>query len=98
MSNLEKLVLQSHVVLRFKSNTSTEDVSQSTTLLSKSVDNRSSWWSQWSLEHVAENAENTVEALEVLGGDTIAGVCLPLNTGHHLGNDNKIDDQWRCKK
>jgi hypothetical protein len=25
-------------------------------------------------------------------------VSLPLNTSHHLGNDDQINDQWRSEK
>lgn len=43
------------------------------------------------LEHVAEDAQHAVEAL-VLG--TLL-VRLPGDTGHHLGDDDEIDDQRR---
>jgi hypothetical protein len=35
-----------------------------------------------------------VEVLVVLGGDCVGRV-LPGDTSHHLGDENKIDDQWR---
>lgn len=92
--NLEKLVLQSHVVLRLETNTSAEDVDQRTTLLRKSIDDWSSWWSQRSLEHVAEDTEDAVEFGVVIGGSTIGGRSLPLDTSHHLSEDDKINDQW----
>ena len=91
-------MLKGHVILWLKTNTCTEDVGQSTSLLSKSVDNWCSRWGQRSLEHIAEDAENTVEVLEVLGGSTVVGVSLPLDTSHHLGNDDEINDQWRSKE
>ena len=97
-SDLEKLVLQSHVVLRLETDAGTEDVGQRTSLLSKSVDDWSAWRGQWSLEHVAENAEHAVEVLEVLGGNTVVGGSLPLDTSHHLSDQDKIYDQWRSKK
>lgn len=96
--HLEQLVLKSHVVIGLETDTSTEDVHQSASLLSKSIDDWGSWWSQGSLEHEAENAEHTVEVLEVLGSTAIAGVSLPLDTGHHLSNKDQVDDQRRCKK
>lgn len=71
--HLEQLVFQSHVRLRLKTDTSTEDVRQGTTLLSKCIDDRSSGWCQRGLEHVAEDAENGVEVLKVLGGSTVIG-------------------------
>jgi hypothetical protein len=87
-SDLEKLVLQSHVVLRLETDTGSEDVGESTSLLSKSVDDWSSGRSQWSLEHVAEDAKHAVEVLEILGGNTAVGGSLPLNAGHHLSNQD----------
>ena len=83
-TQLEQLMLKSHIRLGLKTNTSTEDISQSRTLFSKCVDDRCSWWSQWSLQHVTENAQDTVEVLVILGGSTI-GVDLPGDTSHHLG-------------
>jgi hypothetical protein len=97
-SGLEKLVLQSHVVLRLEPDTGTEDVRESTSLLSKSIDDWSSGRSQWSLEHVAEDAEYAVEVLEILGGSTVVGCSLPLDASHHLSDEDKINDQWGCKK
>lgn len=95
---LEQLVLQSHVVLGLETNTSTEDINQGTSLLSKSIDDRCSWWGQGSLEHEAENAKHAVEVLEILGGDAISGCSLPLDTSHHLGDQDQVNDQWRSKK
>lgn len=93
--DLEQLVLESHVVLRLEPNTSTEDVDQSTALLRKSVDDWSSRWGQWGLQHEAQDREDGVEVLEVLGGGTIGGCCLPLNAGEHLRQDDQINDQRR---
>lgn len=98
VADLEELVLQSHIAFWLETNASTEDVCHSTALLSKSVNYRSSRRSQRSLQHVAEDAKNAVEVLEVFGGCTIGGVSLPLDTSHHLANDHEINDQWRGKK
>lgn len=98
MLYLEQLVLQRHVVLRLETDASTEDVGQGTSLLSKSIDDWGSGGRQWGLEHVAENREDAVEVSEVLGGSTISGVGLPLDAGHHLSNQDEVDDQWRCKQ
>ena len=95
---LEKLVLQGHVVLRLETNTGTEDVDQGTSLLSKSIDDWCSWRGQWSLKHVAEDAENGMESGEILGSNSIGGVSLPFDASHHLSEDHKIDDQWRSKE
>ena len=84
-------MLKSHLRLRLETNTGTEDVDQSGALLAQGVDNRGTGRSQRGLEHVAENAQNAVEAL-VIG---TLGVSLPADTGHHLGENNQINDQGR---
>lgn len=92
---LEKLVLQSHVRLRLKTNAGAENVGQSGALLREGIDNGSARRRQGSLEHVAENTQDAVEVLVLSGGCTIGGDGLPLDTGHHLGNDDEINDQRR---
>lgn len=91
-------MLQSHVRLRLKTDTGTEDVGQGTALLSKCVDDRCSWWSQRSLKHVAENAKHTVKTFVILGGSTIVGLSFPGDTSHHFRDEHKIDDQWRSQQ
>jgi hypothetical protein len=91
-------VLQGHVILGLQTDAGTEDVGQSTALLGKSVDDRSSWRGQGSLKHVAEDAEDAVEVLEILGGNAIVGLSLPLDAGHDLGNEDEIDDQRRSQE
>jgi hypothetical protein len=85
----KQLVLQSHVRLWVKTETSAEDVCESSALLGKSIDDRSARWRKWSLEHVAEDAQNAVEAT------IVAGLGLPLDTSHHFSNEDEVDDQWR---
>ena len=51
-TRLEQLVLKSHVVLGLESDTGTEDVGESSTLLTKSVDNGSASRGQRSLVNV----------------------------------------------
>lgn len=87
-------MLKSHVRLRLETNAGTEDVGQGSALLSKSVDNGSARRRQRSLEHVAKNTEDAVEVLVALGRSGI----LPLNTRHHLSNDDKVNDEGRSKK
>ncbi len=86
-------MLKCHVRLWLKTNTGTEDVSHGTALLSKSVDDRSTLWHHWGLEHVGQDAEYRVEAL-VLG--RVVG--LPGDTGHELGEDDEVDDEWGGKE
>ena len=87
-------MLKSHVRLRLQTNTGTEDVDQSRALLAQGVDNGSTRRSQRSLQHVAQNAEHAVETL-VLG---TLGVGLPVDTSHHLSQNNQIDDQRRSQQ
>lgn len=87
-------MLQCHVRLRLQTDTSTEDVSESTPLLGKGIDDRCSWWSQRSLKHVAENAKHTVETFVILGGSTIVGLSFPGDTSHHFRDEHKINDEW----
>lgn len=87
-------MLEGHVRLRLETNTGTEDVGQGRALLGKRVDNGSTGRSQRSLEHVAEDAEDAVEVLVV----TLGGGVLPLDTGHHLSKEDKINDERRRKQ
>lgn len=49
------------------------------------------------LEHVAENAKHAMEVVE-LGVATFTSLSPPLYTGHHLGDEHKINDQRRSQK
>lgn len=91
---LEQLVLKGHLRLGLETNASTEDVDKSGALLAQGVDDRGTGRGQGSLEHVAENTQDAVEALVVF---TLA-VRLPADTGHHLGEHNQINDQGRGQK
>src|ERR1700677_5007203 len=90
----KQLVLQSHVRLRLKANTCSEDVGESTALLGESIDDRGPGRSQWCLQHVAEDAENTVETLIILVA-CFSAASLPLNASHHLSQNHQVDDQGR---
>lgn len=39
-----------------------------------------------------------MEVLVLLGSSTVVRLCLPLDTSHHLGNEDEVDDQRRSKK
>ena len=111
---LEHLMLQRHVGLRLKTDTSTEDIGQSATLLSQCVDDGRSRWCQGSLvsvslfiitgfkdtylQHVAQNTENTMEALIILSTRSITISSFPSDSSHHLGNDHEVNDQRRREK
>ena len=58
--HLEELVLQSHIVLRLKTDAGTEDVSESSTLLGESVDNGGARWGERSLMHISMTISNFV--------------------------------------
>lgn len=94
-ADLEELVLQSHFRLRLQTNASAEDVGQCRTLLSQSVHNGSARRGQRSLEHVAEDAEDAVELLELSSLEAVIGSSLPLDTGHHLSNHHEVNNQGR---
>jgi len=83
-------VLKIHIALRLKTDAGAEDVGQGTTLLGEGVNNRSAGGRKGGLEHVAEDAKNAVEVLEL-------GVAVgpPLEAGHHLGDEDKVDDEGR---
>lgn len=106
---LEQLVFKRHVGLGLKTDAGTEDVGESTTLLGKGVDNRGASWDERSLsrkllemgitkgkttvktylEHIAQNAEHAMETLVIT-----SLFRLPLNSSHHLGHKDEINDQW----
>ncbi len=90
---LEQFMLQSHIILWLETNAGLENVHQSTSLLSKSINDRSARGGQGCLKHEAEDAKYAVEILKILSGSTIAGMSLPLDTSHHLCDDNQINDQ-----
>lgn len=87
--HLSKLVLQSHVILRLKANTSAHDVDQGTALLGKGVDDWCSGGCQRRLEHVAKYAQYRMKALPVL-----LAVLAPLHAGEELGDKDEVDDEW----
>ena len=93
INSLEELVLKGHVRLWLKTNAGTENVGHSTTLLGKGVDNWSSLWHHWGLEHVRQDGENRVETLVL-----VLLSSLPGDTGHELGKDDEINDQRGSKE
>ena len=95
---LKKLVFQSHVRLRLKTDTGTEDIGQGTSLLGKCVDNRCFRRSERSLKHLAENAEHAMKTFIVFRGSTVIGLCLPGDTSHHFRNEDQINDEWRSQQ
>lgn len=86
-------MLESHVRLGLKTDAGTKDVGQGSALLGESVDNGGARGSHGSLEHVAEDAENAVEVLVLA-----VARGLPLDTGHHLGNQDEINDERRSQE
>jgi hypothetical protein len=88
-------VLESHVRLWLQSHAGTENVGERSTLLGQGVDDWSTRGSERCLEHVAQDAEDAVETSKVLASLVTS---LPLNTGHHLSDENEIDDQRRSQE
>ena len=97
-NSLEQLVLKGHVRLRLEADASAEDIGQSRALLGESVDNGSAGRRQRSLEHVAQDAEHTVEVLVLGSGGTIGRGSLPLDARHHLSDRDKVNDQGRSEQ
>lgn len=91
---LEELVLECHVILWLKPDAGAEDVRQCSALLVERIDDRRTRWCERSLQHVAQNAENSMEP-RPLSIRTVFTVSTPLNAGHHLSDDHKVDDQRR---
>lgn len=88
-------MLQSHVRLGLETDAGTEDVGHGGALLGQRVDDGGAGGRERGLEHVAEDAEHAVEALELgvgLGGGARG---LPLDARHHLGQDDQVDDEGR---
>ena len=50
------------------------------------------------LQHVAQNAQDAVEALVIRRPFSLAGPSLPRDTSHHLGDDHEINDQRGSKE
>ena len=91
-TNSKQFMFESHVRLGLKPNTCSENVGEGTALFCQGVDDRCARGSQWCLEHVAKNTQDTVEALVLC-----SLVRLPLYSRHQLGNDDEINDEW-CSK
>lgn len=92
-NGLEQLVLQGHVALRLETDAGAEDVDQGGALLAEGVDDGGAGRRQGSLEHVAEDGQDAVEAAEV-GCDLFARRGgLPLDASHHLGDEDEVDDE-----
>lgn len=96
--DLEELVLQGHLRLGLQTNAGAEDVGQSRALLSQSIHDWGTRRREGSLEHVAEDAQNAVELLELGGLETVGRSGLPLDTGHHLSHHDEVNDEGRGQK
>lgn len=45
------------------------------------------------LQHVAENAENTMKSLIILSGGTCRSMGLPADAGHKLRHEAQVNDE-----
>ena len=82
-------MLQGHVRLGLEAKAGAENVDNGAALLGQGVDNRRAGGRKRSLEHVAKDAQDAVEALEVL----LVTLSLPLDAGEQLSHQDKINDQ-----
>lgn len=46
------------------------------------------------LQHIAEDAKDTVKSLVVLRSDTTARMSLPTNTSHEFSHETEVNDKW----
>ena len=81
-------MLERHVRLRLQADTGTEDVGQRGALLGEGVDDGGARGREWRLEHVRQDAEDAVEALEL-----VLAVRAPLDARHDLGDEDQVDDE-----
>lgn len=88
--SLKQFVLERHVGLGLEADAGAEDVGQGAALLGQGVDDGRTGRGHRRLEHVAEDAQDAVEALVVA-----RGARPPLDARHHLGHDDQVDDQRR---
>jgi len=91
-------VLESHVRLGLETNAGAEDVEQCRALLTKSIHDRRTGRSERGLQHVAQDAEDAMESRVLFGLGIALGGSTPLDTGHHLSNQDQIDDERRRQK
>jgi hypothetical protein len=98
LHDLEELMLKGHVRLGLEADAGAEDVGKSATLLGQGIDNGCARGSQGSLEHVAQDAQHTMERLEVLVALGAGRLSLPLDARHHFGDEDQVDDQRRCEE
>lgn len=88
--SLVQLVLQGHVRLGLEADARAEDVGQGGALLGQGVDDWGAGRRQRCLEHVAQDAEDAMEALVA-----VVTLTLPLDARHHLCDEHEVDDERR---
>ena len=91
-SNLA-LALEEHVGNRVETNASAEDVLNALALSCEDVDDWGSLGDARSLEQIREDAEDAVKVLKSFGL-----VCLVLDAGHELGDDDEVEHDWRSEQ
>lgn len=86
-------MLQGHIRFGLEADARAEDVGQGAALLGQGVDDGSAGGRERGLEHVAEDAEDAVEALVV-----VVALALPLDARHHLRDEHEVYDERRGEK
>lgn len=89
-ASLVQLVLQGHVRLGLEADACAEDIGKGSALLSQGVDHWGAGRRERCLEHIAEDAEDAVEALVA-----VVNLGLPPDARHHFCDKHEVDDEGR---
>src|SRR3989338_6850061 len=84
---MDSLMFQRHVIFRSKTQTSTQNVFDTSTLFHEGIDDRSSWRNHRGLEQVRKNRQNRMETFKRL---TLVGT--ECNAFKELGQEDEVED------
>ena len=85
----EEFVLERHIILWLKADTSPHNIDESTPLLGQRVHDGRAGRRERSLEHVAQHAQDRVEALPLF----LLAMLAPLDPREELGDEHQVDDE-----